>query len=349
MLINVVSSGQLPERFGTGKDGNIVVTGVNVDIADVYENDNLVGVITKRGVNKGLNYGAGTYNPKANQANNKALNIPNCINFTINVGASLSSTAWGAATDDKLGIIWVACLVKFLNLGIINLLGKGAGGGAGGGDSGAGTDGVDGKGIGHGHKGIGNRDDGGCPMPVPGSGGQGGAVGITYGSSAIPLITWANLYGSGGGGGGGKNDAWSGAECGGGGAGAAHAALGAAGQSYTGLDCTGDDVGNPGGPGGGALRVYALMFDTSNGTIICNGTAGTGGGSNGGGGGGGSGGTVFAETFAGAILGINKITAAGGAKGDVVNNEGGDGGAGGAGRIHIVGPYSGSTSNPPIA
>ena len=58
--------GGLPPQFGTGLDGTITVNSGTVNIEDIYENDNVTGVTTSRGVNKGLNYGAGTYDPENN-------------------------------------------------------------------------------------------------------------------------------------------------------------------------------------------------------------------------------------------------------------------------------------------
>lgn len=95
------SSGVL--GYGTGADGNIVITGT-VDIKDVA-------------------CSAGTYNPEGNI-------YINATNFTINAGATLTATAWGDGTDNKKGIIYIECQGKFTNNGTIDLAGKGGAGGA---------------------------------------------------------------------------------------------------------------------------------------------------------------------------------------------------------------------------
>lgn len=311
-------SGGLPTQFGNGADGTIVVNSGTVNIDDIYENDSVTGVTTKRGADKGLNYGAGTYDPE-----NGA--YINAVNFTVESGATLThGSAYGTGASNKNGIGWIACIVNFDNQGTILLTALGLDGGVAVTGGTPGFDGNDGSGSGNGNKGTDVAD---------------GAGGSTYGSSSIPTTTWANLYGSGGGSGGATG-------------------------TFSGTS-------GAGGSGGGALRIFATSFDTSSGTISCDGANGGNASGSGssfviGGGGAGSGGTVYIETVAGAILGTDKITASSGTGGTVLGtpapsggggaghtNSGssgssGTGGNGSVGRIHIEGSYTGSTSDPAI-
>lgn len=322
----------IPPQFGTGADGNITIVSGTVNIEDLYEDENVAGVTTKLGVGKGLNKGAGTYDPE-NEA------YINAINFTIDSGATLThGTAYGAGASNKNGIIWIACTGSFTNEGTIDMDALGASGGAGGaGHPSSAATGGTGEGSGGGVGGTGGRDVGG-----PGTGGAGGS---SYGSAPIPITTWADLYGSGGGGGGGGSNN----EAGGGGGGAGHITSGVNGSN--GASDSGGAAGAAGGSGGGAIRIFANLLVTSSGDITCDGAVGSnaaGGFPNGGGGGGGSAGTVYLETLSGATLGTDKITCSAGAGGTSAGG-GGAGGAGKQGRIHIEGTYTGSTSDPAIA
>lgn len=69
----------------------------------------------------------------------------------------------------------------------------------------------------------------------------------------------------------------------------------------------------------------------------------------GGAGGGGSGGSIYIEVLNNSPIGNNNIQAMGGNGGLRAGfANGGPGGSGSNGRIHIVGPYTGSTSSPPV-
>jgi hypothetical protein len=347
-----VPAGEDTAGFGDGSDGEIIVTGTNVNIADIYNNDNCTGVTTSRGAGKGLNHsdgdptGINAYNPQANEIVNDALNVPNCTDFTIAEGASLTCTALGTGSNLRNGIIWAVGTGAFVNLGTIILTGMGYGGGAGGLWSGG--DGSVGSGSG------------------PGGGGRkgwrgGGATGVAYGEAGIPRTPWGRLFGSGGGGGGSaeyylKTPVET--RCGSGGGGGGYAYAGSAGvrgdSAKDRLDTDWWDNGGLGGGGGGALRLYFDTVDVSAGTIIASGAAGGAGGSpynGGGGGGGGSGGSVYINTLSGAVLGTNKITVAGGVGGPASGGGTywGKGGAGSVGRIVVVGDFTGSTSTPPVS
>ena len=249
----------LPAQFGSGSDGAITVTGTSISIVDIYENDNVAGVTTWRGVGKGLYKGIGTYNPQANQITNTAQSVPNCTTFTINSGASLTAPIWAA--DAKKGIVWITCTLSFIdNSGAtgINLNSLGGANGTGAAYHYSGTYGV---GSGPGTRGV-----------VAGIGGPGG---VSYGSTSIPLTTWNNLYGSGGGGGSGASNYGFGGdgESGSGGGGAGGAVSGSSGMTYSDYnpmyDVSPPGTGGNGGKGGGAVRIYARNIE-KNGVLFTN-------------------------------------------------------------------------------
>lgn len=311
-----------PAQYGDGSDGDVTITGPTVNITDLFENDTVSGVTTARGVNKGLNKGSGSYDPR-NGIYVKA------VNFTINSGATLQ--AYARTTSDKQGVVWLSCIGKFTNNGAINLNGAGYPGGEGGyayqvGGVNTSPSGLSGQGAGAGGGGArpayysgGNfaGGGGGGHAATGTAGGQfgsgtAGAAGLSYGSTDVPTNNWMHLYGSGGGGGS-NQDAIA-------------------------------EVGGNGGNGGGALRIYAVTF-VNNGTLSVNGTAGiesitTPKGTSGGGG---SGGTIYLESINTLTLGTNVITALAGAGGGGDADEA-SGGNGAAGRIHIVGDFNGSTN-----
>ena len=312
-----------------GKDRNITVTTGTVNVEDIYEDDVVSGVTTYRGVDKGLNYGAGNYDPE-----NGA--YIDCFNFTIDAGATLTNgTAMGTGAVTYNGIVFIACLNEYINNGAISLASKGYSGGARQVSSGrAGT------GLGAGGGQGGERSDTGTK----------GIGGSAYGSTDIPLTTWSHLYGSGGGGGcrgtGGSPVSYT-CSSGAGGGGVS--------AGTNGVDSFGPlalPIGNPpgnGAVGGGAIRIYARNITTDSGTMTVNGATGL---SNyddvHAHGGGGSGGTIYLESTYASVIGTNQMTSTGGAGG------GGDafraaGGAGSNGRIHIEGTYTGTTSSPAVA
>lgn len=314
--------------YGDGSDGNITITGVNVDIIKLYEDDNVAGVITDRGTGKGLNHGAGEYYPR----NRKFIMARN---FTINSGASLTATQWNGA-DSRLGVVWIACTGLFTNSGTINLAGCGGAGGYRSQDesdlgwyykkAGNGTGPGGGEGAG-----CVNKDDN------PSALGQ-----HAYGTADISLSTWNNIYGSGGGGGSGT---WKSSSFvinyGLGGSGGSNAQDSLAGGSTItpGADTS---YGGSGGNGGGAARIYAVDF-INTGTISCNGNTGSNGG-HGGGGGGGSGGTIYIGATE-CNISAGSITCTGGTGG--TSSGPGSGSAGSVGRIAIKSPsITGSTTDP---
>lgn len=307
----------LPSQYGTGADGDITITAPGVNITDLYENDSVTGATTARGVNKGLNKGAGTFDPQ------NGIFIQ-AKNFTIATGASL--TAYQRAANNKQGIIWITCTEAMTIGGNIDLLGKGYSGGAG--ATGGGVSGSPGLNSGGGSPGASN----GASQYGGGGGGAGhigtgttgtqtvynigGAGGGTYGVSSIPTTTWSALYGSGGGGGGGAG---------------ANGKTGAA-----------------GGNGGGVLRLICATI-TNSATVSVNGATGSNTGQSsggGGGGGGGSGGTAYLESLNTITLGSNVVSALAGSGGSGADGAN-PGGAGSDGRIHIVGSYTGSTTPTP--
>lgn len=332
-LLNYCRSA-LPTDYGDGTDGAITITAGSVKIEDIYEDENVAGVTTALGAGKGLNKGAGTYDPE-----NGA--YPNCTNFTIDATCTLThGTVYGAGASNKNGIIWVTCTGTFTNNGTIDMDGLGHEGRwyQNRGDN----RGYDGYGPGAGFGGLKPWSEGGV----------GGTGGSSYGSSSIPTTTWEDLYGSSGGQGSGSHYVMPLSYAGGGGGGAGHSASGTTGNTRA-LGGSGFGDGGDGGDGGGAIRIYASIFITSSGTITADGANGVaapgggGGGTNGGGGAGGSGGSIYIETFDG-TLGINLITSSAG-NGAAGHDKGGTGGAGTTGRIHIQGSYTGSTDDPAIA
>jgi len=314
----IVSQDDTNQRiFGSGADGSVSVTGT-VDIKDLYENDSVSGVTTYRGVGKGLNHGAGSYQPILNKDSNTAEGVPNCVNFTVEDGAVLTCTALGTGSDTANGVIWIAATNQITITGTVQLSGKGFSGGTR--AASQLTDGNPGYGPGHGNgsNGINAGASGAGYSQTGGGGSYGGAIpgGSTYGTTGIATSTWDNIYGSGGG------------------------------SGYRGSDPSNS---NPGGAGGGALRLYGIRFYMT-GTIECDGENGvngnSSGASNGGWSGGGSGGSVFIQTVTQAAIGNNLITASGGTSGGADQLVGG---AGSPGRIHIEGAYTGFTSDPAIA
>ena len=335
----------LPPVYGLGSDGSAILrSGANVTMQELYETVGyLANVTTKNGVDTGLGYGAGSYNPELNAITNTAAGVPNFVNLTIDLGATLTCSIYGDGSDNKNGIIWIAASNLTTINGTITASSKGYNYGVGGAGGGTGQYGSPGLGNSPGQGGIRGGRGGGV-------GGAGGSP--AYGSSDIPLTTWSNLYGSGGGGGGGSSYSFffRFSTSGGGGGGAAHISNGDSGTyggNWSGGE-TGD--GSRGGYGSGAIRIYTNSLNIGTGTISANGENGVdaAGGGAASGGGGGSGGTVYIEILSSAILGTNKITSSAGARGA---SSGGDGygGAGKQGRIHIVGSYTGSTSDPVIA
>lgn len=176
----------LPRRFGTGKDGEIIIrSGYTINIKELYENDNLTGVKTHRGENKGLNYGStGTlYTPKNNQINNNGSNVINAVSFLIESGATLISNGvyqdYYNALNENNGIIWISTISSFECYGDIDLTNI-VGGGAKGpwtSDTGYGA----GPGIGY-----------GASHSGPGYGGE------SYGTQDLDMTTWSHIFGSGG-------------------------------------------------------------------------------------------------------------------------------------------------------
>jgi len=316
--------GQYYPPFGNGSDGEVILGSGSVTLKSIYEDDDVSGVTTWRGTDKGLNHGTDSYLPYRNKTFGNCRNVPNFTNFTINNGATLTIDALGEGTDLNNGVAWFCCTGTCTNSGAIDLAAKGwIGAPWTWGDS------ENGRGPGGGINGRGGSN----PPPYGGTGGP------IYGSTNIPKKPWENLFGSGASAGGGAvyDDSW----YGGGGAGAGHRSVGEDGSD--GLAKTpqtaGPSSGIPGN-GGGALRIYAVNFNTESGTISVNGQNAVNGHA-----GGGSGGTVYIKTLNGK-LGTNKITSTGGiGLTDWASSVGGDGSEG---RIHIDGPYTGSTTTPPI-
>lgn len=316
----------LSVHYGDASDGDITIESGTINIKSLYENDVLAGVTTYRGAGKGLNHGANSYAPQYGR----------CIqaeNFTINSGATLTTTAWGTGASNTNGIVWIACKGTFTNNGTINLNALGGKGGGGGSSGLMSTNGSNGTGAGGGI--------GGGESTIPAGGRD------PYGSADIDISGWNYIYGSGGGGGAGtltEIGGGGGYKYGNGGSGGSNAAAtlpaGVGGDSIL---SSSDDGGN-GGNGGGAVRVCAVIF-INTGTISCNGSNGGGDSSTyGGGGGGGSGGTVYIES-SDCSLGTGTITCTGGSGG---NSKGaGKGSAGSVGRIAVRSPLiAGDTSSP---
>ncbi len=285
-IFSEFSEQDLPSQFGTGADGEIVVASGSVNVAELYENDVVPGVITERGVDRGLNHkgndSSNTYDP----LNGRSINSRN---FTIRGSAILTCSGYNNTMGT--GIVAIRCTeaLKIDVGGRIDVDGKGYEGGKGG--VGSLADGTNGSGPGGGH--YGNY----APIGEYGDGGYGGS---TYG--AIDM-------GSGGGGGGSK----------------------------TGSE--GFANGGDGGNGGGLVMIHAKSMMV-NGGITADGALGVKGGRDngvsGGGGGSGSGGCIYIETYSGAVLGNNFITAKGGA-GIISSHSGNAGGGGGGGSYTTVG------------
>jgi len=313
-MSNVAYAEILDAEYGTGMDKAIIVSSGTINIKDIYELDDLTGVTTWRGTNKGLNYGVGTYDPKNSS-------YINATSFTVNNGAIIIADAWADGTDDRKGVVWVMCTETFTNAGNFNMANLGGSGG---------TPSQNGVGSGGGGGGEYSCDH------IP----QGGVGGSSYGTTDISISTWADIYGSGGGGGAPRCEGhYEGA--GGGGGGGRNA--GVTGDNGFTIIGPGGASGSWGRVGGGAIRIYARIFRNT-GTMTVNGQDGTFQGIAGHGGGGG--GTIFIKTADGDI-GINKLTAKGGIGGWSVPT-GIKGGAGSVGRIHVEGRYIGSTNEPAI-
>ncbi len=180
-VLSGISQRTLPQQFGTGDDGEIIIPSGPVNIADGYENDIVSGVITARGVNRGLNHKgiepADNYDPLSGRC-------INAENFTVRGTAVLTCVPYNG--QGGAGIVAIRCTgsCSIEVGGSIDVSGKGYQGGAGG--VGPLADGKNGSGPGGGH--YGNN----APINDYGTGGFGGT---SYG--AIDM-------GSGGGGGGSK-------------------------------------------------------------------------------------------------------------------------------------------------
>jgi hypothetical protein len=314
---------EVPLQYGEGEDGTIIIHSGTHKISDIYEklDDPVnIGVETKNGMNKGLNYPSGSFAPEQG-------NYIKAVNFIIKQNAILTNEAYGDGSDNNKGIIWIACTGYFHNEGLIDLTGKGFQG-VGSGANGT-NPGLNGFGAGSGY-----GAEGGHSPTV-----NGGAGGVIYGESTIRITVWEYLYGSSGGaGGGGKHYA------GGGAGGGGHATTGQNGNNGPGdyFSNGNNQSGSGSGAGGGAVRIYAVKFKLlpttfDNGKIFVNGeNAPVTPSSKGGSGGGGSGGTVYIETFD-AEIGTNNISSTGGYGGNG-NPHGGAGGDGSVGRIAIKVP-----------
>lgn len=328
-IILTSGGGNLPKPYGVGKDGEAKVIGVNISIKDIYENDDVVGVITRRGVNKGLNYGVGSYQPFLNQSSNVSLGVPNFTNLTVETGASLICPIRSTSASD--GIVWITCIGIFKNLGTLQIpapVGEagengskrygGYGGdgapGAGGGGCGRGqyTSGPPGTGgqaylltggtgvYWHGGDGtLGGTTDAGRGGLGGGGYGYPGSGGVGYNNNPVNFSDWRLLFGANGGGGGGgdaRATETSGEISGGGGAGG-------------------------GGTGGGFIYISCASF-LNYGNIITDGSNGGNGGNgvwngangSGAGGGGGAGGIVYIDSKS-YPLGLGNISVAGGVGG----------------------------------
>jgi hypothetical protein len=345
----------LPKQYGDGSDGTIIVTGTDIDIKDIYENDSVSGVITKRGTDKGLNHGVGSYQPKDNTAYGTAKSIVNAVNFIIQDGASLTCSQYHIATGqphynvsytkyDGQGMIWIVCLGKFLNKGTVNLSEKGFSGGKGGrfwndnGDAGYGGFTSAGQATG----GASNRY-------------QGYAGASAYGEATLQVLTtYENLFGGSGGGAGSgwANEATYGtdqyvAELGGSGGGAlrVYAPIiinegtinnnGGDGGNYGTYSANNGKNGGRGGGSGGAGSYVAVGGTGGNGSTNPNQYYGGGAGSSGG-----AGGSVYLEGFT-VLTGIVNAEGGVGATGlpardAYTGGGGGTGGTGSDGRISIV-------------
>jgi hypothetical protein len=336
------SGGSLPRFFGNGKDGNILVTGTNVSIRDIYELDNCTGVTTKRGVNKGLNNGALSlyYSPETNRGIDRWKFYPTGViqarNFTVASGASLINESCDVVWADgwkNCWNIWICCNGRLNILGAILANGKtgtGAGsqyqdayggsgycGGGGGGGAGSSSEnGSPGGGGGGTHTGVGGRGYG-VENGFPTGGLGGGGYGCT----------------GGGGGGGGQGDYRGNA----GGTGVNGVSSSGAGNGGDGGGTSsGDAYGGNGGSGGGitmtntgAISVWDDLYGKGgNGAKGARGQWSTG--SSGGGGGG------HIRIYANKILSLGTLSVAGGSSSggvDITNNSYGYGGS-----VFIVSP-----------
>ena len=301
-IIGAISE-SLPPQYGTSIDGSIIITSGTVNIISLYENDYVTGVTTKNGTGRGLNYGVGTYDPDNGR-------FPQCIDFTINPGAILTTTAWDVGTSDRFGYVRIGCSRNFSNNGTILLDGLGGRGGAG---------------------------SGGCENWGGAGYGPGGAQ-YNLGGSCYDTATLTSFrIGSGGAGGESRGCSGSGGSAGGGAGGAgggkayisatffvpigtitANGLVGTPGRS-TGGSAT--DSGCGGGGSGGAIKIETLT-NVSLGTNVIKANGGNGGSKGG--------------------SATNSGGGAGHALGGFNSNNDARGGAGSKGIIYVVGSYSGS-------
>ncbi|HPQ55141.1 MAG TPA: hypothetical protein PK253_17960 [Spirochaetota bacterium] len=308
-------------HFGTGEDGDITVYSGTVDIRAIYEDDVVMGVITGRGTDKGLNRKGIDITDYYDPQNGRYINAKN---FTIQSSGTLTAAnPYGDGVDGKKGIIWIACTETFENQGLIDVKGKGGTGGAGGTGSGFGNTG---------------NGSGGGQGGHDGSLFGGGIGGSIYGDSVLSINNWKNLYGSGGGGGGCGMSNWGGTGGGGGG----YAENGGDRCEDT-SEGSNETNGSMGGNGGGAIRLYVARLVTTTGYISADGDDGSpadsGYNNTGGAGGGGSGGSIYIETLSNAEIGSGIISAKGGLGGERSGYaNGGTGGDGSIGRIAVKSP-----------
>lgn len=159
--------------FGTGADGSLTVSGTTtVTMRQIYENDNVTGITTKRGAGKGLNKGSGTYMFTSES-------MPNFSSVTINSGQKIIGDTSNRYAD--AGHTFFKCLNAISGSGLIDESGCGGAGGAGG----------------HAQDMQAHGGSGGKALSAITSGGNGCSVFWTTNSNAT-----AGLNNSGGGGGG---------------------------------------------------------------------------------------------------------------------------------------------------
>ena len=266
----------IPGTSSTGLDGDVTISG-NVNIKDLYEDDDVVGATTDRGVNKGLNKGSGTYNP-SNGA------VPDFAFMTVD--GILTTDGPSSANPGKKLEFRVAQNLTISNGGLIHADGKGYGGG--------GTYTI-GYGTGGGGKAVNWSDATG----TGGGGGYGGKGGNGEGAGGITYEPYPALPTFGSGGGGGNTSA--------GGAGGGLIKISAGNIIMIGngaIRANGANGSNSGfwsrgkggGGSGGGIHINSDNSFTNAGNVSANGGAGGVNGANGGGGGGGGGGRIIIET-----------------------------------------------------
>jgi len=315
---------------GTGADGNATITGLNVNIKALYENDSVTGVTTWRGAGKGLNKGAGTYNPATGA-------VPNFNNLTVQ-GTGFLTTSVGVQLE-----FFVKEQLTINDGGSINANATGSGG--------------IGPGYEGGVKSIGNVSTGGNVLTIPvslgsdngsaaASAANSAAASDAAASAAASAETSANtsgaasvansavgstyyVYGGGGGGGFGGKGGKGGSDIGGEG-----------GSKYSRLNMLplapfgSDGGGSYGGKGGGSIKITANRVNLE-GTGAISADGGPGGVLNAGAGGG-SGGSVLIAT-PNSFGNIGNVSAKGG-NGGTGSTLRGAGGGGGGGRIIVDAP-----------